>query len=304
MSKPNVYKLHGLNIQSEIPLPASPTNEHPDIIVSAQKLPKSLPDLIDNRKNLQFDGKKILINQPLFGSLLIEKNTAIKHEFYPNLSQAHCITAILGSGIGTLLHLNGNTPLHGLAVSGQQGAVILLADSGTGKSTLATALLLAGQTVFTDDIIALRYDAKGQLNVQPAHKRFKLEPAQLSNMHVNIDKLCTTAPGVNKLGWDIPTQLFAQQAQPLKKCLFISTTRAAGQQASIASISQFESFTRLRQHIYRPRLMNVLKQQETFFQLNTTLQNQCCSYTINLPELTSFESIKEYGVALSEQLGL
>ncbi|WP_351019437.1 hypothetical protein [Shewanella sp. AC91-MNA-CIBAN-0169] len=246
----------------------------------------------------------MLVHQPLFGSLLVEKYVAINYDFHPNLSAAHAITAILGSGMGTLLHLNGNVPLHGLAVSSKQGAIILLADSGTGKSTLATALLLAEQTVFTDDIVALSYDSKGQLNVQPAHKRFKLEPEQLLNMQVNIDNLYTTAPGVNKLGWDIPTELFAQQAQPLTKCIFISTTRVVGQKASINSINQFESIKRLRQHIYRPRLMNVLKQQEAFFKLNTTLQNQCSSYTLQLPQLSSFKSIKEYGLALSQQLGL
>jgi hypothetical protein len=304
VSKTNTYTLYGLNIQSDITLPAPTTSESPDIIVSSQKLPSTLSNAIENRKNLQFDGKRMLVHQPLFGSLLVERHVAIHYDFHFNLSKAHATTAILGSGMGTLLHLNGNVPLHGLAVSSRHGAIILLADSGTGKSTLATALLLAGQTVFTDDIVTLSYDAKGQLNVQPAHKRFKLETAQLSNIQVNVDNLYTTAPGVNKLGWDIPIDLFAQHAQPLTKCIYISAARANGQKANIASINQFESFKRLQQHIYRPRLMNVLKQQEAFFMLNTKLQNQCSSYILQLPELTSFKSIKEYGLALSQQLGL
>ena len=160
MSKTNTYTLYGLNIQSDITLPAPTTSESPDIIVSSQKLPSTLSNAIENRKNLQFDGKRMLVHQPLFGSLLVERHVAIHYDFHFNLSKAHATTAILGSGMGTLLHLNGNVPLHGLAVSSRHGAIILLADSGTGKSTLATALLLAGQTVFTDDIVTLSYDAQ------------------------------------------------------------------------------------------------------------------------------------------------
>ncbi|MGN6189411.1 MAG: hypothetical protein ACTHOE_10960, partial [Conexibacter sp.] len=56
--------------------------------------------------------------------------------------------------------LLGNEALHAGAVALEQGAVALLAPSGGGKSTLASALLEAGGTLLSDDVLALRRDGE------------------------------------------------------------------------------------------------------------------------------------------------
>ncbi|MEZ9822911.1 hypothetical protein AB4238_20185 [Shewanella sp. 10N.286.45.A1] len=302
MTKTNTYKLYGLCVQTKLLLPAALTHEKASIKISSAPVPLSLSNVISSYRNLQFNGEQALINQPLFGSLLIEKQRKISYNFYPDLTESHAITAILGSGLGTLLHLNGQIPLHGLALATAKGAIILLADSGTGKSTLATALIQAKQTVYTDDIVALQYNHNHQLCVNPAHKRFKLSPTNLVDMDLNISTLSTTAPGVNKLGWDIPDDRFAIQAQPIIKCIFISSDRAQDSKANIIKLSRFDSFKQLHHFTYRRHLVRLFKQQETFFKLNRQLQHQCDSYRMLLPELSKFNSTKEYGEAISEQL--
>ncbi len=302
MTKTNTYKLYGLSVQTKLLLPAAKTHEKANIEISSAPIPLSLSNVISSNRNLQFNGEQALINQPLFGSLLIEKQRKISYNFYPDLTESHAITAILGSGLGTLLHLNGQIPLHGLALATPKGAIILLADSGTGKSTLATALIQAKQTVYTDDIVALHYNHNNQLCVHPAHKRFKLSHAELVAMGQNINALSTTAPGVNKLGWDIPDERFAKQAQPIIKCIYISSERVQGSKANITKISRIDSFKQLHRFTYRRHLVKLFAQQQTFFKLNHVLQHQCDSYNMLLPELSRFTSTKEYGEAIKTQL--
>lgn len=54
-----------------------------------------------------------------------------------------------------LLHARGYLCLHGSGVLTESGAVAFLADSGTGKSTIANALVAAGATLLADDAVVV-----------------------------------------------------------------------------------------------------------------------------------------------------
>ena len=60
---------------------------------------------------------------------------------------------LLGGVLGTALHLQGVLCLHGSAVSIAQRAVVFLARKGTGKSTIAAAMTLAGASFISDDMV-------------------------------------------------------------------------------------------------------------------------------------------------------
>jgi len=62
-------------------------------------------------------------------------------------------TDLLGGVLSVALHLQGLLVLHGSAVGIANTAVGFLANKGTGKSTLATALCAAGSTLVTDDTL-------------------------------------------------------------------------------------------------------------------------------------------------------
>lgn len=302
MPQSNVYCIYGMNVQSPITLPALKTYEQVDVTITQEELPNVLSEEFAPDKKIQFDGNRALINQPLFGKILLEKQGRITLDFHRQLSEAHTITALQGSGLGIMLHLRGNIPLHGMALETSQGAILVLADSGLGKSTLATSLLQAKVTIFSDDIIALHQDEHGRLNIHPAHRRVKLTTTQLISMGIDITALSTTAPGINKFGWDIPTTQFAQHPMPVVKCIFLQAERLTGIKAQISPISRFESFRLLRNKVYRPPLIRILEQEQCFFKLNQTLQDQCQSYTMQLPDISNFASSKEYGESIANQL--
>lgn len=301
MSPSNVYGIYGMKVRSSLALPAPSVIEQEDVTITQQSLPEVLSNQFLPHKKLQFDGERVLLKPSLFGKLLLNVNGHLHYDFHPDLIDAHAITALLGSGLGVMLHLQGHIPLHGMAIASPHGAIIILADSGMGKSTLATSLLQANIPIFSDDIVALRQAPDGCLHVHPAHRRIKLALPQLQAMALNVQALSTTAPGVDKLGWDIPTALFAHHPMPVKACIFLQTEKKP-HTADIVPISLRESFRLLRKNVYRPRLIQAFNHEERFFSLNQQLQNQCQSYTMALPQLSAFSSTKDYGEALAHQL--
>lgn len=302
MSLSNIYRIYGMNVKSSLPLPALHSCADADITIAQEPVPSVLSERFAPNTRLQFDGDRVLFKQPLFGHFLLEKRGKITLDCPPELNESHIITASLGSGLGMMLHLRGNIPLHGIAIATNKGAILVLADSGYGKSTLATSLLQANMHIFGDDIVALHRDHYGVLNVHPSHRRFKLSPTQLGAMDIDTTHLSNTAPGINKFGWDIPTRLFAQQPLPIVKCIYLQSERLNCPHAKITSINQLESFTLLRKNVYRPRLIRAFNQEQDFFKLNQTVQTQCQSYKMQLPALSLFASYKDYGKAIADQL--
>lgn len=297
-----VYCIYGINVATSLPLPARKSPLQAEVSILHGYVPDTLSAGFSANQKLQFDGHRVLLNQPLFGKLLIEKQGKILYDFHPSLSQAHTITALQGSGIGTLLHLRKQFPLHGMAIATDKGAIVVLADSGSGKSTLATAMLHANLSVFTDDIVALQSDKDGVLQIQPAHRRLKLSQSQLHTLGIDTFTLSSTAPGIEKFGWDIPEAQFAASPMPISKCLFLEPVRTNNAQAHITAIGKLQAFQRLRKSVYRPRLIRVFDHEQSFFTLNQRLQHQCQSYTMQLPDLGHFSSLSDYGKAIANQL--
>ncbi|QYJ72809.1 hypothetical protein K0H59_07215 [Shewanella sp. FJAT-51649] len=297
-----VYCIYGINVATSLPLPALKSPLPAEVSILRGSAPDILSAAFSANQKLQFDGHRVLLNQPLFGKLLIEKPGNITLDFNPSLSQAHTITALQGSGLGTLLHLRKQIPLHGMAIATDKGAIVVLADSGSGKSTLATAMLLANLSVFTDDIVALQSDKNGVLQIQPAHRRLKLSQSQLHTLGIDTSMLSNTAPGIEKIGWDIPEAQFAAVPMPIIKCLFLEPVKTNSANAHITAIGKLEAFQRLLQSVYRPRLIRVFDHEQSFFTLNQQLQHQCQSYTMQLPDLGHFPSLSDYGKAIANQL--
>jgi hypothetical protein len=83
---------------------------------------------------------------------------------------------LLGQALSFALVKIGLEPLHATCVVVGGSAVVLLGDSGFGKSSLAACFLSAGYTLLTDDLLLLRESPKGLL-AYPGPPRIKLFPA-------------------------------------------------------------------------------------------------------------------------------
>jgi hypothetical protein len=72
------------------------------------------------------------------------------------------------------LHAAGIHSLHGSAVAIDGAAIAFVADSGTGKSTLAAALVAAGAYLASDDLVAAEVCADGTVLVRPGVPQLRL----------------------------------------------------------------------------------------------------------------------------------
>ena len=95
----------------------------------------------------------------------------------PEIASATALLA--GPVLGGLLRLRRTTSLHGCAIAVGDGAIVLLGDQGTGKSTLAAALAQRGHAVLADDVAALA-EHPGGWSVHPGYPRLRLTPATIA----------------------------------------------------------------------------------------------------------------------------
>ncbi len=78
-----------------------------------------------------------------------------------NQDWAACEYPLTGVVMAVLLSLSGHTVLHGAALAMNGRAIVLLGDSGRGKSTLAAALIARGASLLTDDVVRLQRSDDG-----------------------------------------------------------------------------------------------------------------------------------------------
>ena len=102
-------------------------------------------------------------------------------------------------GVALWLELQGVLCLHGNALTKGNKTIVLIAPSGTGKSTLSAALMENGYKLLTDDMVALHKTRCGtQYDIYPSWPIMRLWPdslkyvaksdAGLTKVHENFDK--------------------------------------------------------------------------------------------------------------------
>jgi len=124
-----------------------------------------------------------------YAEIIINPKTGLNKNFIKLL--------LFSYGFALLLHQKGRLVLHANAVNINDGAVIILGPSGTGKSTTSIALLNKGHELLCDDVLSIRVEGKYP-TVYPSFpriklwpdviKQFKEDPTILPKIHSNSDK--------------------------------------------------------------------------------------------------------------------
>ena len=123
----------------------------------------------------------------------------------PSLTEPHIINTWLnGTVLAYLLQYHGYLVLHGSAIVANEHAVIFSGHSGVGKSTLAMAMSMRGYPFITDDLVVIRKNSYGLMEVMPTFGRVKLWTDTLHQLGQSTDGL---QPVLNKSGkFEIPVK--------------------------------------------------------------------------------------------------
>lgn len=179
------YRLYGISIRSEMPLPfpETPAGHTVDVTFSAAPhtwfatMTTGLPNLgrADDwhERRRGADGSDFLHFPDLFEFMVSPDGRSVTYAQLQRSTVESFQTYLLGHVLSFALVKQELEPLHATVVVVEGAAVAFLGSSGQGKSTLAAAFLHAGHRVLTDDLLVIRDE--GELLVGfPGPPRLKL----------------------------------------------------------------------------------------------------------------------------------
>jgi hypothetical protein len=165
------YRSWGVTIDSFLDLPGLPGGEAPaDIIVRCQKFQRRR----SHDPQRFADSETVDISWSHVGRFLItDRSITVRPE--DGAEESLLQLYVLGPALSVLLHLRGMFVLHASAIEIDGKAVSFAGESGSGKSSLASALHLRGYPVLADDVVILG-NVHGRWNVWPGTPTLRLWP--------------------------------------------------------------------------------------------------------------------------------
>jgi hypothetical protein len=169
----NRYRLFGLSVLSEIPLPElvpDPGEGPADVRIGLGAIP-SRPDA---PAGLHIDGDEALLVIPPAGRFLTRAGREMLVEPAEGVSPRNLRLYLLGSAFGAILHQLGLLPLHANAVVVEGRAIGFMGHPGAGKSTLAAWFHDRGFDVLADDVCVVTAGPGGIPLAHPGIPRLRL----------------------------------------------------------------------------------------------------------------------------------
>lgn len=246
-----LYEVHGLVLESAAPFPELRRGEgKPDLYVRPGDLSHpSGEDFVGGRYSV-VDGDVMTVAWQDHATFHLRGGHQLKYAVAGKaLAEPVWLRqALLGAGLGLLLHQRGCLVLHASAVCAGGSAVLLLGHKGHGKSTTAAALCMRGHRLVADDVVSVTFDPDGRAYVQPGLSQVKLwsdAAAAIdlsrspSRLHSDLDKFVVPLRGV-------------PNALPIRAA-YVLTVGEENHAVRIAR--QRDAFLALLPHLYAPRLI-------------------------------------------------
>ncbi len=167
------YRLFGLSILSEVPLPelvADPGEGAEDVRIGLGTI-ASRPDA---PAGLHIEGDEALLVIPPAGRFLTRAGREMVIEPADGVSPRNLRLFLLGSAFASILHQRGLLPLHANAVVVEGRAIGFMGHPGAGKSTLAAWFHDRGFDVLADDVCVVTAGPGGTPLAHPGIPRLRL----------------------------------------------------------------------------------------------------------------------------------
>ncbi|MET1254967.1 hypothetical protein [Aliikangiella maris] len=251
-----VYSIFGLNIESDIQLPAI-TSEGTDIQITIRQ------QAIDNQL---FNNELIKSSQPSNNNPYIPvsyqqnnelwfcvENIASFYVGYGNLilyqpeegaEQQDILLYLLGTCLGIIMHQRGSLVLHANAIQVEDGCIIFMGKSGQGKSTLAAGFLQAGCSILTDDLTVINHN----MQVEPAIPQLKLWDDSIKRLGIKQENGKRINLHQTKFNFSLSTG-FCKQALPIRAIYELNVHQE--NTFKFERIFGMKKFIPLRCHTYR-----------------------------------------------------
>jgi len=268
------YYSHGISILSEIQFPEFTIKKsaHVDVIIRLGEINSSHKNFkvvyLSNLMKAKIKSNKIHFlwnNIDVFiikncEEIIINPQTGLKESFLRLL--------FLGYVLPILLHLKGRLVLHANAVTMNDGAVVLLGNSGVGKSTISLALHKKGYYLLSDDVLSIKVNGENYQTVYPGFPRIKLFPKVIKKMKENPESM----PNINfyndKRSYNVLDNFFN-----VKKSLKAIYSIKKGSETVIDQINSHEALMELIRSSYCFKFFEKNELSENLKQCSTVINN-------------------------------
>lgn len=251
MNNGYVYHVHGFTLLSEIECPelapAAP-DATPDILVRLGALGHLPVDETNPWKGRCIEDRHMLLNIQEVGRFSVRDGRDITVDPLPGTPGIMLRLYLLGSALGCIIHQRGLLPLHANAFLHAGEAVLVLARSGTGKSTLAAAMQTCGCRVLSDDVCAVSATPGETPVIFPGVPQIKLWKDAAAHLGQDVNALRRVLQDEEK--YALPVQAaVGNNAIPIKALYLL---HAADQPLpTIHDMTQIEKLRALQNNTYR-----------------------------------------------------
>lgn len=251
------YYVHGFTLQSEIECPElmpADCGNPPDILVRLGALDHPV-DEVEPWKGRCIEQGHMLLNTPDAGRFSVRDGRDIIVDPLPGAPDVMLRLYLLGSALGCILHQRGLLPLHANAFLHADEAVLVLAHSGTGKSTLAAAMQARGCQVLSDDVCAVRVTHGEAPVIFPGVPQIKLWKDAAAHLGQDVNTLRRALHEEEKYALPIPHTIGNQHIRI--KAIYILHAND-DRSPSMRDMTLIEKLRALQNHTYRKGIVSTL----------------------------------------------
>src|SRR4051812_10193036 len=247
MSVPSVYRVFGLDLRSELPipeLPLAPAGAEPSVEVRRDSI-----EAVDAPIGYSVTPDGTLLRVPEVGRFLVREGREIIVEPAQGASERNVRLFLLGSALGALLHQRGLLPLHANAIEMDGRAVAFSGHSGAGKSTIAAWFHDRGRRILSDDVCVIGFDADGRAIAYPGIPRLRLWREALEASGREAGGYARSFDALDK--YDVPSENRALEPLPLAAIYLLRQAEENAGAAAIERLQGVDSVETLMSNTYR-----------------------------------------------------
>lgn len=285
------YWAYGLKVGSQLPFPEllPLQNDDPcDLTVAWGSIPV-IEKTLNGFHSETYDITPISYRITIKGvaSYCVQEGKSIIISADPNADEDSIRLFCLSNAFAAALHQRKTIPIHCAALIHKGQLVLVLGDSGAGKSTTMASLVQQGLKPFSDDVCVPLHDPEsGKISFFSSYPMMKFwkETLDLVGLNSKVDR--KIRPNMEKYGIYFH-QSFLMDALAPKLIILMEKS---GQVSSpvLTQISGIELFTKLESNAYRGEYLGFSDLKKEHFMLFTQLANQSACYLLKRPLTGNF----------------
>jgi hypothetical protein len=248
-TKVHAYRLFGLEVHSEIELGelVAVTPGRPDLRIVLGRIAQEI-DSGPSGRSFRFGANERLLCWPAVGKFLLRGGREIVVDPADGVEHRLLAFPLLGPVMALTMHDRGAFVLHASAVSVDGRGAGFLGDKGAGKSTTAAAMIAAGHSLVTDDVLAMSAQGAAYL-AEAAFPQVKLASDAAAAISVSgAETQPPVHPAIEK-GLHRLTTGFAGEATVMRRLFVIER----GEALSMTRLPASDAFRALAQFSYVAR---------------------------------------------------